>query len=572
MEGVKRRPVMKKEIYIYGHKNPDTDSICAALSLAHLKNEMAKEQQADETKFWGKVNKDKKYIAMAAGEPNSETSYVLKRFGVDAPKVATDIRRQISDIKIKDVVAVNANTTIRKAWETMHDEKSYTIPVEDGNGKMLGILTVGDVARAYMDVLNNSAITNAGATYANIVEVLEGEIVAGDENEIISGGKVNIATATNELIDTNIEKGDIAILSDDEASQVFLIEKGVSCLIITHGFKPSENVKELAAANGVVLITTELGTHRVARLINQGLPVSALMRDVEEVCKFDIDEYIDDVKVVISEKRYRDFPVCDGSGNCVGMINKSSLINMDSKEVILVDHNEMNQAVLGLFDADVVEIVDHHKLGTVETLQPISVTNKPVGCTSTIIYQMYKENEIDITNEIAGLLCSAILSDTMLFKSPTCTEVDVEAAKDLAAAANIDLDDLWQSMLRASLDLDSKTEKEIFYQDYKPFVTDGFSFGAGQVLAASDEDVKMVKDRMLPYLETALAEEKMDMVCLMITNVTDESTELIFAGANAKGVLESAFETKAVEGGVYLEGVVSRKKQLIPPIMAVLQK
>lgn len=562
---------MKKEIYIYGHKNPDTDSICAALSLANLKNEMAKAQQADNTKYWGKVDKEKNYVAMAAGEPNSETAYVLERFGVKAPKVATDIRRQISDITIKDVVSVSADTTLKRAWEIMHEEKTYTVPVKDDKDNMLGILTIGDMARAYMDVFNNTAITDAGATYANIAEVLEGKIIVGDANQVVSGGKVNVATATTELIDTNIEKGDIAILSDDEESQIFLVEKGVACLIITHGFEPSEKVRQIVAEKGVVLIATEIGTHRVARLINQGLSAKYLMRPMDEVCSFNIDQYIDDVKAVISEKRFRDFPVCDGEGNFVGMINKSSLINMDSKQVILVDHNEMNQAVLGLFDADVVEIVDHHKLGTVETLQPISVTNKPVGCTSTIIYQMYKENGIEITNQVAGLLCSAILSDTMLFKSPTCTDEDVKAAKALASDANIDLDDLWQSMLRASLDLDSKTEKEIFYQDYKQFEAQGFTFGAGQVLAANEEDVKIVKDRMLPYLETALADEKIDMVCLMITNVSDESTELIYAGANAQGVLESAFETKSADGGVYLEGVVSRKKQLIPPIMAVLQ-
>lgn len=563
---------MKKEIYIYGHKNPDTDSICAAISMAYLKNKMAEANRADENKFWGRVSKESTYIPMAAGEPNSETAYVLERFDVVAPKVATDIRRQIKDIKIKDVVAVSEDTTIKEALAIMHDNDAYTLPINDENRNMKGIVTIGDIARTYMDVYNNTMVTNAGVRYKNIVDVLEGKLLVGDEDKIVEGGKVNIAAANKELMGINVEAGDIAILSDDEASQKFLIEKKVACLVLCNDVTISEEILDLAKIDDVTIIVTPYDTYKVARMINQSIPVKHLMKKREQICSFEEDDFVDDIKADMTYKRYRDFPVMDKEGNFIGMINKTSLIDMPSKQVILVDHNEMNQAVFGLFDADVVEIVDHHKLGTVETMQPISVTNKPVGCTSTIIYQMFKEAEIEIPNDIAGLLCSAILSDTMLFKSPTCTEIDKEAATEIAAKAGIDLDDLWQCMLRASLDLESKTEKEIFYQDYKQFTADGFAFGAGQVLAANEEDVKIVKKRMLPYLEIAIKEEGIDMVCLMITNVSAESTELIFNGPNAQGVLESAFETKAKDAGLYLEGVVSRKKQLIPPIMAVLQQ
>lgn len=563
---------MKKEIYIYGHKNPDTDSICAAISMAYLKNKMAEANRADENKFWGRVSKESTYIPMAAGEPNSETAYVLERFDVVAPKVATDIRRQIKDIKIKDVVAVSEDTTIKEALAIMHDNDAYTLPINDENRNMKGIVTIGDIARTYMDVYNNTMVTNAGVRYKNIVDVLEGKLLVGDEDEIVEGGKVNIAAANKELMGINVEAGDIVILSDDEASQKFLIEKKVACLVLCNDVTISEEILDLAKIDDVTIIVTQYDTYKVARMINQSIPVKHLMKKREQICSFEEDDFVDDIKADMTYKRYRDFPVMDKEGNFIGMINKTSLIDMPSKQVILVDHNEMNQAVFGLFDADVVEIVDHHKLGTVETMQPISVTNKPVGCTSTIIYQMFKEAEIEIPNDIAGLLCSAILSDTMLFKSPTCTEIDKEAATEIAAKAGIDLDDLWQCMLRASLDLESKTEKEIFYQDYKQFTADGFAFGAGQVLAANEEDVKIVKKRMLPYLEIAIKEEGIDMVCLMITNVSAESTELIFNGPNAQGVLESAFETKAKDAGLYLEGVVSRKKQLIPPIMAVLQQ
>lgn len=546
---------MGKEVYIFGHKNPDTDSVCAAISLAYLKN------AADDGSM---------YIPMTAGEVNSETAYVLDRFGVKKPAVATDIRKQVSDIKSRGVSAVYESDTVRDAWLMMNEAGDYTVPVETTGGKVTGILTIGDIARSYMNVEDKTLLAEGKATAAGIAKVLSGKIVAGSEDAVCKGNLL-IAAAEAKLAVQFVSEGDTILVTGGAEKHKKLIEKGVGIMVMCAGARPDSDVLQAAKEKGVTVITTDADLYEAARFINLSLPVKYLMRPMDQVCGFTLDDYIDDIKNVIADKRYRDYPVMDGD-TFSGMISKRSLLDDSSKKVIMVDHNEADQAVFGLFDAEINEIVDHHKLGTVETLQPISVTNMPWGSTCTIIASMYKEKGVAIPEKMAGLMCSAILSDTMLFKSPTCTDVDEKTAKELAEIASIDLQNLWDGMLRASLDLDSKTEKEIFYQDYKQFKADGFTFGAGQVLAANSDDVKVVKDRMLPYMTEALKEEGVDMVCLMITNVAEDSSELIYAGDNAKNVVESAFGEKERDNGVYLKGVMSRKKQLIPPIMAVLQK
>lgn len=547
---------MKKEVYIFGHKNPDTDSVCAALSMAYLKNT---------------IDKENNYIPMTAGEVNSETSYVLERFGIKMPKVKYDIRKQVADINIRAVEPVSEEISIKEAWDKMNTSGDYTVPVTGKDKTVKGIITTGDIARAYMQVQDRSSLSEAQTPVANVLKVLGGELIVGSLQDRVPNGRIHVAAAGTKLAEENIKTGDIAILTGNEENQRMLMEKGVGLMILCGGAKLSDELKKTAEIKGVAVILSNDDLYEAVRFINQSVPVRHIMRDIKEVCCFCSDDYVDDIKNTVTDKRYRDYPVMD-DGEFIGMISKSSLLDTSAKKMIMVDHNEPDQAVFGTFDADVIEIVDHHKLGTVETVQPIRVTNMPWGSTCTIVASMFEENGIEIPQKIAGILCSAILSDTMFFKSPTCTGIDTKTAKELAKTANVDLKELWEGMLRASLDLDSKTEKEIFYQDYKKFKADGFSFGAGQVLAANAEDVLAVKNRMLPYLPAALKDESVDMVCLMITDVSADSTELIYAGANAKNVIESAFGTSEKENGVYLKGVMSRKKQLIPPIMAVLQK
>ncbi len=546
---------MGEKIYIFGHKNPDTDSVCAAISMAYLRN---------------KTNPDATYIPMTAGEVNSETEYVLKHFGVDVPQVTYDIRRQVNDLNVLPTEMVDKEATLKEVVDVMMRLSDYTLPVGDGV-KMAGIVTGGDIARFYMNTDDRVSLAVAKTKVANIVKTIEGKIEQGSEEKIIEKGKVCAVAAEVGLASVAVEPGDVVILSASEENQKMLIDKGDCVLIICGGGKVTEELKVAAEKNNTTIISSNYDIYEVVRVLKKSIPVRHLMHEMEDVEAFTPKEFLDDVKKTVMEKRHREYPIMDNGTFC-GMLSKGSLLDSKSKRIIMVDHNELDQAVFGIFDATVEEIIDHHKLSTVETMQPISVTNMPWGSTCTIIANMYEEQGVEVPNDVAGLLCSAILSDTMYFKSPTCTDIDKETAKRLAKKANIDLGNLWDEMLSAGLNLDAKTEKEIFYQDYKQFTSDELTFGAGQVLAANQNDVDKLKKRMSPYLDDVLKEEKIDMVCLMITDVSADSTELIFAGNNAKNIIESAFGVKESDGGVYLEGVMSRKKQLVPPIMAVLQK
>lgn len=541
------------QVFVYGHKNPDTDSICSAISFAYLQN---------------KLDASNVYVPRAASDINDETTYVLKTFGVEKPQVISDIRPQIVDANIEEVINVTEDMSIFEVWQIMNDKKMRTLPVVNKNGTPVGIITIGEVAKTCMNAKDDEVLGLARTPYQNILKVLEGDIVVKSAPAVV-GGYVKTVSADNDTIRERIAEDDVAILINIDEKCDALFERKVQCIIVTAGQNVSQDIIEKAQRLGVTIISTKYDTYTTVNLINQSAPISYFMTPMERVCKFGEDAFIDDVKKDIENKRYRSFPVISND-EIKGVFAKDMLADVSQKKVMLVDHNELSQAVFGMDEADILEIVDHHKLGTIPTLKPIKLINMPVGCTATIIYQMYKEANIDIPKDIAGLLVSAIVSDTMLFKSPTCTDVDILAGGELAKIAGVELQEHWDNMLRASLNYDTKTDKEILYQDYKQFTAEGTTFGAGQVLVANAEDVEGLKNRMKPYLAEALKSEGIDFVCLMITNVSEDSTTLIYDGVNATSIIASAFNVKEDDGAVYLPGVVSRKKQLVPPVMEIL--
>ena len=287
---------------------------------------------------------------------------------------------------------------------------------------------------------------------------------------------------------------------------------------------------------------------------------------------FRVDDFVEDINPIMSRQRHRDFPVLDNKDRFIGMLSRHSLIDMDKKKMILVDHNEKSQAVDGISEAELLEIIDHHKLGHVETLQPVNFRNQPVGCTSTIIYRMYLENQIQIPPEIAGLMCSAIISDTLLFRSPTCTPLDRQAATDLAKLAGIDMESYAKDMFNAGSDLKHKSPEEIFYQDFKKFTAGTITFGVGQITSMNQDELNDIKQRMTDYMELAKAHHEVDMIYFMLTNILEESTELLCYGPGAVENAQHAFGKEADGAVVNLPGVVSRKKQLIPKLMEELQQ
>lgn len=540
-----------KKVWVVGHKNPDTDSICAAISYAYLKN-----QSGDK----------KTYVAKRAGAVNEETRYVLERFGVEEPPLVTYAGAQLKDINIRKTAGVSNQISLKRAWELMKKLEVVTLPVTNQFGKLEGVIVTKDIATSYMDVLDNCVLSKARTQYKTIAETIDGEVYAGNEHAHFVRGKVVIATSNPEYMADYIEDDDLVILGDREEAQMQAIRSNASCIIIGGGLEVAEEVKKLAEKRDCVIITTPFDTFSVARLINQSMPIKQYMTR-RDLVTFDIDDYVDDVKDVMSRVRHRDFPVLGSNGNYVGMISRRNLMNMQKKQVILVDHNEKSQAVDGIGEAEILEIIDHHRLGSLETVSPVYFRNQPLGCTSTIIYRMYQEQGVEIPQGIAGLLLSAIISDTLMFRSPTCTPLDKSVAERLAEIADVDIEDHAKKMFRAGSDFKNKTTEEIFYQDFKIFHTEDCDFGVAQISAMSGEELDQIGEQLRPFLPQVLGEKRLNMVYVMLTDILEESSKIIFAGEDAGKILAHAFKKQEDVDGILLDGIISRKKQMIPTLM-----
>lgn len=549
-----------RKTIVIGHKNPDTDSICSAICYANLKRCITGEN----------------YQPGRAGSVNEETQFVLNYFSVEAPEKIENVKTQVRDIDIRETAGVKKNLSLKNAWNLMQEANVVTIPAVTEDGMLEGLITVGDIAKSYMNVYDSSILSKANTQYANIVETVEGAMVVGDENSYFNEGKVLIAAANPDMMEYYISKGDLVILGNRYESQLCAIEMDAACIIVCEGAAVSMTIKKLAQEHGCTVMTTPYDTYTAARLVNQSMPISYFMK-TEDLITFEMEDYIDDIKDVMASKRHRDFPILDKNGRYRGMISRRNLLGAKGKRIILVDHNEKSQAVEGMESAEILEIIDHHRLGTVETISPVFFRNQPVGCTATIVYQMYQENHVDIEPWTAGLLCSAIISDTLLFRSPTCTEVDKQAALHLAEIAGIDVEKYAASMFAAGSNLKGKTDTEIFYQDFKKFTVGKVSFGVAQISSLNADELEELKGRMLPYMARAREEHNMDMMFFMLTNILTESTELLCEGQGAEQLIAGAFRSTSEKGAgvkdhvVSLPGVVSRKKQLIPGIMLAVQ-
>lgn len=552
----------RHQILVIGHKNPDTDSICSAICYARLKSEVT----------------GKEYIPGRTGRVNEETQFVLKFFGQEEPKLIDNVKTQVRDIEIRETQGVDRNISLKKAWNLMQAANVVTLPaVSDGN-VLEGLITVGDITKSYMNVYDSSILSKAKTQYSNIIETLEGMLVIGDENNYFDQGKVLIAAANPDLMESYINPHDLVILGNRYESQLCAIEMEADCIIVCEGAAVSMTIRKLAQEHGCTVITTPYDTYTAARLINQSMPISFFMK-TENLTTFEDTDFIDDIREVMASKRYRDFPILDKEGKYKGMISRRNLLGARGKQIVLVDHNEKNQAVTGIENAEILEIIDHHKLGAIETISPVFFRSQPVGSTATIIYQMYNETGAPMSRQTAGLLCSAIISDTLLFRSPTCTRMDELAALALAGEAQIDIEKFAADMFAAGSNLKERSDEEIFYQDFKRFSAGKISFGIGQISSLNADELDQLWIRLLPYLKKIQKERKIDMLFFMLTNILTESTELLCVGAGAPHLIRTAFRIEVPgdridqkEGVVQLPGVVSRKKQLIPAMMAACEE
>ena len=551
-----------KKTLVLGHRNPDTDSICSAICYAGFKHQLTGEN----------------YEPCRAGNVNPETQYVLDYFKLKAPRLVENVKTQVKDIEIRKTKGVSRGISLKNAWGLMQENNVVTLPCVTEEGLLEGVITIGDITKSYMNLYDSSIISKACTKYANILDTLEGSMVVGDSEAYFDRGKVLIAAANPDLMENCIEKHDLVILGNRYESQLCAIEMEAGCIIVCEGAGVSLTIRKLAQERGCAVITTPYDTYTTARLINQSMPISYFMTK-ENIIEFSEEDYLDDIREIMASKRHRDFPILDSDGKYIGMISRRNLLGAKGKSIILVDHNERSQAVEGMESADIREIIDHHRLGTVETMSPVFFRNQPLGCTATIIYQMYQENHIEIDKTTAGLLCSAIISDTLLFRSPTCTPIDKAAGLALAQIAGLDIEKYAIDMFSAGSNLKGKSDGDIFYQDFKRFTVGNSVFGIGQITSLNAVELKDLRTRMSAYTEKEREQHEIDMMFFMLTNILTESTDLICTGQGAEQLIANAFHVKDEDmenvsgqtGIVKLPGVVSRKKQLAPQIMMALQ-
>ena len=429
-----------------------------------------------------------------------------------------------------------------------------------------------DIATANMDVFDTGVLATSRTTYKNILETLGGTMVVGNENAVCTTGHIKIGTATPEMLENNVEKGDIVILTNRYESQLCAIEKEASLLIICNGAKVGRTIQRIAEETGVAIMTAPCDTYAAGKLMSQCAPISYYMTR-DDIMKFTLVTPVADVTRVMAKVRHRYFPILDEDGKYCGMVSRRNIIALRKRRIILVDHNEATQAVEGFDQAEILEIIDHHRIGSLETSGPVYFRNQPVGCTATIITQMYDENGVEIRPQIAGLLLAAILSDTLVFRSPTCTPVDVSTAHRLAKIAGVEIDAFASEMFEAGEKLDGKTPEEVFLQDFKVFMCGDVRFGVAQGSYMTRKNLKAAQKLLTPYLPEACGKQNVEDLYMLLTDVPKEESVVICTGRHADEMLRSGFEKEPEEDGSWaLPGVVSRKKQFIPALMSAYQE
>ena len=549
-------PKTAHKVVVIGHRNPDTDSICSAIAYAELKNKTS----------------DLVCEPRRAGKMNQETEFVLKKFGVRPPRMCTDVNPKIRDVDYREMPGIPGSTSLRKAWEIMRDQQIDTLPVTNADNELEGVITVKDIATANMDVFDTGILAKSRTSFRNILETLDGTMAVGSEDDVCTTGHIRIGTATPEMLESTVEKGDIVILTNRYESQLCAIEKEASLLILCNNAKVGRTIQRIADETGVAIMTTPVDTYAAGKLISQCAPISYYMTR-SDIMKFTLVTPVADVTRVMAKVRHRYFPILDEDGKYCGMVSRRNIINLRKRRIILVDHNEATQAVEGFDQAEILEIIDHHRIGSLETSGPVYFRNQPVGCTATIITQMYDESGVEIPPQIAGLLLAAILSDTLVFRSPTCTPLDEALAKRLAKIVGVEIDEFASEMFEAGEKLDGKTAEEVFLQDFKVFMCGDIRFGVAQGSYMTRKNLLAAEALLQPYLEEARNKQNVEDIYMLLTDVPKEESVVISDGRYASEVLANGFETQPAEDGSFtLPGVVSRKKQFIPALMTAYQE
>lgn len=546
-----------QKVVVIGHTNPDTDSICAAIAYAELKNRTS----------------DLVCEPRRAGKLNAETGYVLQRFGVPVPRMCTDVNPKVRNVDYRRIDGISRDTSMRAAWEIMRDQQIDTLAVVDDARELEGLITVKGIAMANMDVFDNRVLAKSRTTYRNILSTLNGTMLVGSEDSVCDErARVIIGAASPELLENTIQSGDIVILSNRYESQLCAIEMEASLIIVCQGAKVGKTIVKLAEENGVAIMSVPCDTYAAGKLISQCAPIGYFM-DTEDLLKFTLLTTVDDAIGVMAKVRHRYFPILDEEGKYCGMLSRRNILSLQKRRIILVDHNESTQAVEGFEQSEILEIIDHHRIGSLETAGPVYFRNQPVGSTCTIIAQMYQEAAVDIPVPIAGLMLSAILSDTLKFSSPTCTPLDRRVAETLAQIAGVDIDRYAGEMFEAGERLDGKSAEDVFMQDFKIFMCGDARFGVAQGNFLTRSNLDAARKLLEDYLPEALVRQNVEDVYVLLTDIQASESVVICCGTHAARILQDAFDAApAADGTTLLPGVVSRKKQFIPKVMDAYQQ
>lgn len=543
---------MKDVIYVTGHKNPDSDSICAAFSYAEFKNKTGKLPT----------------IPVRLGNISQETQYILDYFGVEAPQLLKTVKLKVEDLEFDKITPVSPEISLKTAWNIMRDKNIKTLPVADENDHLLGVLAVSNLTSCYMDIWDNRILAKSNTSFENIVDTLSAKEIYVNTERKTFPGKIVVSAMKPESMKDHIEAGDIAIVGDREEVQDALLDLNISLLIITGSHTPTNKVIEKAKKSNISVITTPHDSFTASRLIVQSIPVGYVMIK-DKLVTFSTDELVEDVKKVMIDTRYRSYPVISENGKVLGTVSRYHLISNYKKKIIQVDHNERSQSVDGLEEAEILEIIDHHRVADIQTSGPLYFRSEPIGSTSTIVGKCFFENGIRPSKQAAGLLCGAIISDTLLFRSPTCTPQDKNICLKLAEIAGINVEEFAKEMFKAGTSLKGKTVEQIFNQDFKPFGIEDTRVGIAQVNTMDIEGFMPLKDEMLAYMNTKAKEANLDMVLLLLTDILNEGSQILVAGDRPE-IVEKAFNVKLEDSTAFLDGVLSRKKQVVPPITAAV--
>lgn len=541
---------MKNKIYITGHKNPDTDSICSAIALAELKNKMGHDAEA-----------------IRLGNLNRETEFVLDYFKVQKPRLKTSIKPQVRDIEIDAAYCVNPSLSMASAMDLIQKNNISSLPVVDDEDNLIGIVSLSNIASNYMEIWDDSIIGRSNTSFENILDVLRGKVLYLPEKPRSLSGKMAVKAIKNQDL---ISEGDIVIVGDDVKDQESVIRKGISLLILTISSKLDDRLMKLAKENNVAVISTGLSTFMVARLLPQAVPVEYVMTR-DDLVVFHKDDLIDDVREKMSQSRFRSYPVLDNKGKVIGNISRYHLISNLKKKIILVDHNERNQSIDDIDSAEIIQIVDHHRVANVSTSSPIYFRNEPVGSTATIVSKMFFENGIKPSREVAGLLCAAIISDTLLFRSPTSTETDKYVLNKMKKIAAINVEDFAMEMFCAGTSLEGRKPDELLKSDVKNFSIEGVNVRVCQIFTMNLDSTASVEKDLKEAMENFVASSDAESFILMITDIFKEVSEVILAGS-FKEAIARKFDKELVGDKFLSEGLLSRKKQLLPKISSAISE